>query len=312
MGLFKKTRPTLPGRRQNQGDVRIAAEPNERHNAFARNRTLTGTTSSYVNDAGQLGGLQSPRSHAHHLAIRRRKIGGIFLFVLIVAAVLFTLLMQFTAVVTVSVSDATISKKVDSAVYTKAINDYLAIHPLSRLRFALDESSLNNYLIATVPEVASVSDISFGGIGETNIGLTMRRPVAGWSINSKQYYVDANGVAFERNYYNEPTVQIVDDSGVALQQGTTVASNRFLGFVGRVVALSKQRGYDVVQAIIPVGTTRQLEVVLQNIKEHVKLSIDRPAGEQVEDMDRAIKYLNSQGKTPGYIDVRVSGEAFYK
>jgi hypothetical protein len=197
-------------------------------------------------------------------------------------------------------------------VYVRAVNDYLAIHPLSRLRFVFDQTDLKNYLEVTVPEVADVTIISLGGIGETNIGLTMRRPVAGWAINSKQYYVDANGIAFERNYYDNPSVQIVDNSGVALQQGTTVASNRFLGFVGRVVALSKQRGYDVVQAIIPVGTTRQLEIVLQNVAEHVKLSIDRPAGEQVEDMDRAIRYLSSHGKTPSYIDVRVSGEAFYK
>lgn len=311
MGILKKKQPAaLPGRRQNQGDVRPGAD--DRQYIFARNRTLTGTTSSHVSDSLKKGDMRSPRSHVHHLAIRRRKIGVVFLVVLTITTLLFILLMQFTAVVTVTVSDSIISKKIDSSIYVKAINDYFAINPISRLRFALNQTSLKNYLVATVPEVSDVSDISFAGIGKTNIGLTMRRPVAGWTINTKQYYVDANGVAFERNYYNNPSVEIVDDSGVALQQGAAVASNRFLGFVGRVVALSKQRGYDVIQAIIPVGTTRQLEIVIRNIKEHVKLSIDRPAGEQVEDMDRSIKYLTSHSEAPSYIDVRVSGEAFYK
>lgn len=308
MAIFKKKKSILPGRRQNQSGSKFDST---RQYIFARNRTLTGTSSPYVNDLLHNGDLHSPRSHVHHLAVRRRKIGVMFLSVISVAALLFILLMQFTASVTISVSDSSISKKIDTDVYVKVINDYYAIHPFSRFRFALDQTNLRDYLAVTVPEVSDVTGVSFVSIGETDIGLKVRRPVAGWKIGLKQYYVDENGVAFERNYYDNPSVEIVDNSGVALQQGATVASNRFLGFVGRVVALSKQRGYDVVQAIIPAGTTRQLEIVLQGIKEHVKLSVDRGAGEQVEDMDRSIKYLSGRLESPNYIDVRVSGKTFY-
>jgi hypothetical protein len=42
------------------------------------------------------------------------------------------------------------------------------------------------------------------------------------------------------------------------------------------------------------------------------MSVDRPAGEQAEDAMRAIKYLQSKGMTPAYIDVRVGGKAYYK
>ncbi|MDB5167497.1 MAG: hypothetical protein JWN26_642 [Candidatus Saccharibacteria bacterium] len=291
---------------------RRPGDTNDRQYIFARNRTLTGSTSSRLSDVGHSSDLQSPRKTAHHLAQRRRKIGMVFLVVLGIVAVLFILLLQFTAVVTVSVSDTSLSKKLNESAYEKAINDYFGIHPLSRLRFALDKTDLKNYLVNVVPEVADVVDVSLGAIGETNVTLSMRHPVAGWTINSKQYFVDANGVAFEQNYFADPSVQIVDDSGVALQQGTTVASNRFLGFVGRIVSLSKDRGYNVVQAIIPSGTTRQLEVVIQGVVPHVKLSIDRPAGEQVEDMDRALIYLRAHGQSPSYVDVRVSGKAYYK
>lgn len=315
MGLLRKKTPknALPGRRQSFArDTRSPAATPERQYVFARNRTLTGSTSTRLSDIHRQTDLQSPRSHAHHLALRRRKIGMIFLIILAISAFLFMLLMQFTATITISISDTSLSKKIDNQLYEKAINDYLGIHPLSRLRFALDRKSLNEYLSVTVPEVADVTDVSLGAIGETNITLTMRRPVAGWTINSQQYFVDAQGIAYERNYFAAPSVEIIDNSGVALEQGTTVASNRFLAFVGRVVALSKERDYVVTRAIIPTGTTRQLEVVLQDVVPHVKLSIDRPAGEQVEDMARALDYLKTKKSKPSYIDVRVSGKAFYK
>jgi hypothetical protein len=315
MVLFKKnkSKQQLPSRRQRlDSAVRTPAKTNDRQHVFARNRTLSGSTSSRLNETNYHSDLQSPRSHVHHLALRRRKIGLVFLAVLGIAAFLAFFLWQFIAAVTVSIDDTTLSKKIDDQAYVRAINDYLGIHPLSRFRFMLSSDDLSHYLESALPETASVSAVSFKGIGETNITLTMRHPVAGWTINNKQYFVDANGIAFEQNYFDTPPVEIVDNSGVSLHQGTTVASNRFLGFVGRVVALSKNRGYTVTQAIIPVGTLRELMIVLQGMTTQVKLLIDRGAGEQVEDMDHALVYLKSHGLAPGYIDVRVSGKAFYK
>lgn len=313
MVIFKKQTTNTPNRRRTTHEpVRPAAVRDDHQNVFQRNRTLTGTTSNKISATQNQADLQSPRSHAHHLALRRRKISSVLLIVLAGSLLFLWLLTQMTAKVVISVSDGTISRPIENALYVKAIDEYLGINPISRLRFALDVDGLAAYISQTLPEVAGVSKVSLAGIGETNFALVMRKPVAGWNIDSKQYFVDARGVAFERNYFGEPSVQIVDDSGAALQQGTTVASNRFLGFVGRVVALSKDRGYIVTQAILPAGTTRQLEVRIQDVAPLVKLSIDRPAGEQVEDMSKALIYLNSKGQAPAYVDVRVSGKAFYK
>jgi hypothetical protein len=312
MGILKKKTTVIPHRRQSpDGPVRLAASSDQRQNLFQRNRTLTGTTSNHVSASHNSTDLQSPRTHVHHLALRRRKIGSILLIVLATATVLVWLLTQLTARVVLGISDTTISRPIDTLIYQKAIDDYLSANPVSRLRFAMDQSSLSSYLSQALPEVAGVSQVSLAGIGETSFTLVMRKPVAGWKIDSKQYFVDAKGIAFERNYYIDPTVQIVDESGIALQQGTAIASNRFLGFVGRIVALSKEHGYVVTQAILPAGTTRQLAVRIQDVVPLVRLSIDRPAGEQVEDMSRALVYLASHGQSPAYIDVRVSGKAFY-
>jgi hypothetical protein len=315
MGLFaKKQTPDVPRRRQSEsGETRRPADTTGGQYMFQRNRTLTGSTSNDVRSAQRTtDDLRSPRTQAHHLALQRRKISTVLIVVLAGSGLLFWLLLQFTARVSIVVEDTALSRPIDSSIYEKAINDYLGINPVMRLRFAVDVAGLSSYVSSQLPEVESVDAVNLASIGETAVSVTLRHPVAGWTIQNRQYYVDAQGVAFERNYFANPTVQIVDDSGAALQQGTTVASNRFLGFVGRVVALSRASGYTVSQAILPAGTTRQLEVRIDGVGPRVKLSIDRPAGEQVEDMVRALGYVSSQGIAAQYIDVRVSGKAFYQ
>lgn len=312
MRLFNKKTTDIPARRR-QGDipVREPAVPRRDQYTFQRNRTLTGSTSNGVKTTQYRSDLESPRTQAHHLALQRRKIGGVLLTVVAITSVLSFLLFQFTAKVTAVSGDSTVSKSLDSAAYDQAINDYLGANPLERFRFALDQSKLTSYLAQKLPEVESVSRVSAGGIGDTNYSLVMRHPVAGWTIGNKQYFVDSHGIAFERNYYTNPDVEIIDQSGVSVQQGSAIASNRFLGFVGRVVAVSKASGFVVTQAIIPKDTTRQLEIRINGVTPLVKLSIDRPVGEQIEDMSRALGYLSSHGLKPSYVDVRVSGKAFY-
>jgi cell division septal protein FtsQ len=167
-------------------------------------------------------------------------------------------------------------------------------------------------MTSKLPEVSNVSQRGAVALGKTNYTITVREPVAGWKIGNKQFYVDSRGVAFETNYYIEPSLQIVDESGVASKTGMAVASNKLLSFVGRVVAQSNSKGYTVIEAILPSDTTRQLKIKLKDSNIMVKLSIDRSAGEQIEDMDRAIKFIKTKGMYPSYIDVRVSGKAFYK
>jgi hypothetical protein len=247
----------------------------------------------------------------HDLARRRRNVAAMFGLVLAVIVLLTALLLQFTGRVIVAGSSSAISRAIEPAKYEKAINGYLAIHPVERLRFALDETALSQYVSGVLPEVSKVELTSTDNIVESNFTLTLRTPLAGWQINGNQFYVDETGVVFQDNYYAAPGVQIVDQSGISPTQGSVVASARLLSFVGRVVALAGQGSYTVTEAILPVGTTRQIEVRLKDVQTLVKLSIDRGAGEQVEDMVRSLNFLKSQNKSAQYVDVRVSGRAAY-
>lgn len=275
---------------------------------FRRNRTLSGYRKTGADALSE-----SERQKAHHLASQRRRLGGAFLGVLVVVIGLVLLLWQLIAQVHVVSSTKQLSTPFDGSAYEKIINNYLTVNPSQRLRFALDETALSTFVSNDAPEVESVRLSGWAGIAQSNIAMTFRTPVAGWQINGKQYYVDANGVVFEKNYYETPTVQIVDESGITpSQQGGAVVGTRLLGFLGKVVAQAKGRGYTPVKAVLPEGTTRQVDVSFDGIPTRVKFSIDRGAGKQMEDADRAMKHLQAQGIAADYIDVRVSGRAAYR
>ena len=225
---------------------------------------------------------------------------------------LWVLVSNFTATASVTIDDITVHKTIEKNKYEQVIQDYLISNPMSRFTFLLNQTALRDYVANRLPEVSVVVQRGMVGFGRTSFVITMRNPVACWQINDKQYFVDSNGIAFEKNYYLTPSVKIVDNSGVSIKSdATAIASRRFLSFVGRIVYLTKSSGYFVTKAILPSGTTRELEVHLKGVNTYVKLNIDRSAGEQVEDMIKAITYLKDHNQTPQYIDVRVSGKAFY-
>lgn len=312
MSLFSKKQPELPRRRQvhGEGSQRASVSSLDERYSFRRNRTLTGSASSKVASTGEAHAqLKSDRVRAHDLVRQRRHIGLVLLAVVAGSMLLYGLVSQFTAHVVVHTTDA--SQKLDAS-YSKAIEDYLSAQPIERFRFMLNQKHLNEYIQATTPEVADVKVDGSAGLGVTSFTATMRVPIASWSINGTDQYVDASGVAFTHNYSPAPSVHIVDNSGVQVAAGQAIASNQFLSFVGRVVGLARAHQYTVTQVIIPQDTTRQIELQLEQVSYPVKLSVDRPAGEQVEDMTRALGWLRAHDQSPQYVDVRVSGRAFYR
>jgi cell division septal protein FtsQ len=299
MKFFSKKEKNIPRRRLNANfSVNNLDSSND---LYRRNQTLTGVI---PND-------QSPRIKTHHLSIKRRKVLGLFAVVSLSSIVIWILICNFTAGVTIKVSGDVINNNIENSVYEKVIQDYFDVNPIGRFKFLLDKSGLKSFVISKLPEVYNIKQSASVGLGVTEFDITMRNPVAGWLINDRQYFVDAEGVSFEKNYYNPPSIQIINQSDAIMQSGSAVASQRFLGFVGRVVNQSLLKGYTVTQAILPLNTTRQLEIRIKEGDYLVKLSIDRSVGEQIEDMSKAIKYFIDNGQKPSYIDVRVSGKAFY-
>jgi hypothetical protein len=309
MILFKKKQSKIPKRRAAEHVVNNTPITN----IFKRNRTLTRTTPANLKAPYTKINIDSPRTRMRNLSIRRRKITGVFMATLFFITLIWILVSNLITAVVVNVADLTISKPIEQTRYQKVIQDYLDNNPTNRFTFTLSQTSLLSYISNKLPEVSDIKFGSMDGIGRATFTITMRSPVAGWMIDNKQYYVDSKGIPFEENYFSAPVVQIVDNSGVSLHTSTSaIASHRFLSFIGRVVYLARSYGYTVIQAALPNNTTRELEIKLKEGGFTIKLSTDRPAGEQVEDMSAAIRYFTNRQLSSQYIDVRVSGKAFYK
>lgn len=302
--FFKRSSSKNSPPRRRAGSLDLSLAPDSSRN-FLRNRTLSGVKRP-VDD------VPSERTRAHQLAIRRRQVAVVFGLILVAMALTGLILGQFTARQSVVVTQSELQKTLDTSSYIDTLNEYFANHPVERLRFSLSGGQLTEFFVDHHPEVASISQVTVWGTGETQFAVTLRRPIAGWEIGGKQYYVDEDGVAFEKNYFEVPSVQIVDDSGVTLEQGTAVTSTRFLSLIGKIVALSSDRGYTVTSATLPLGTTREVDVRLKGVTPYIKFSIDRGVGEQIEDMDRSLTHLGSKGLRPSYVDVRVEGRAYYQ
>ncbi|HYG84117.1 MAG TPA: hypothetical protein VD907_04510 [Verrucomicrobiae bacterium] len=317
MGLFRSKQNTdTPRRRRSSEPVRQPKlMQGQDEYTFRRSRTITGSVSSEVKVASeQKAQLKSPRLQEHELRARRRKLLSGLAIILCLAASIYWLLTQFTARVVIHGYTPKPIKAINSPEYAEAIQQYLRERPFERLAFALNQEQLSGYVQKKHPEVATIQLDNDAAIGSSGFTIGLRVPVVSWRVAPKQYYVDGNGVSFERNMFNEPSVKIKDDTGLTLgASGAAIASQRFLGFVGRVVILVNDSGIGTVsEVVMPAGTTRTVSIGLKGKGYTLKLHIDRDPAAQVEDARLAIAYMKPRNITPKYIDVRVAGKAFYR
>lgn len=316
MRLTGKKPDEQPGRRRHthgdQPERPTAVDLSNRY-TFRRNRTLTGSSSAQVVSSNELNAeIRSPRAHVHHLSALRRRLLASFVGVAVVSLALYILLSQLVASASVQMAGIGTLPQDDQAAYATALDSYYASRPAERLRFLLNTRMLLEHVQSSRPEIKSISVEPGEGLGNASVTLVSRKPIARWDLNGDNQYVDSDGVVFSRNYYGDPGLQIVDNSGIQSSSNRVLASNRFLGFVGRVVAKSAQSGLSVDTVTIPALTTRQIVVTLKGKATQYKLSVDRSPGQQVEDIVHIDRYLTAKNMTPGYVDVRIAGKAFYK
>lgn len=318
MKLFSKKQQTdLPSRRtgRREGEqARATPEDLDKRYSFRRNRTLTGSLSSGVASANERNSeLKSARIQHHDLKHHRKHLFLSFLGVVLVASSIFFALYQSIVLVRIEGSEGL--PLVDSKHYENKVQQYLNTRPLERFRFSLNTKELAKYLQSNgFPEVAEVRpDSRISGFVQSTLTLQLREPTVVWRTDSGEpLYVDGSGNAFSRNYYAEPTVSVIDNTGIKTSDGKVLASNRFLGFIGQVVGEMHRSNYTVTEVLLPEGTTRQVDIKVSEASYPIKFTIDRPAGEQAEDASRALRFLSIQGVNPEYLDVRVSGRAYYR
>ena len=317
--MFKRSakQEERPARRRQTGGSENSSRPSPSDLAdrytFRRNRTITGSSSARISSSTELNAdLRSPRAHAHHLTTLRRRLLTYFSAVATICFVLYLLVSQLVASMVVRVDGAELTAATQQAGYIKAIEEYYAARPIERLRFLLNTQELTSHVQASHPEVKALRVEPGKELGEASVVIDARHAIARWSIDGANRYVDEEGIVFAQSYFERPALQIIDNSGIRATGTEAVASNRFLGFVGRTISSSRQQGLIITKVTIPTLTTRQVVLNLKGKTTYYKFSIDRSVGQQVEDMARIDRFLERRGIKPTYVDVRVEGKAFYK
>ena len=116
-------------------------------------------------------------------------------------------------------------------------------------------------------------------------------------------------IVIEEPVSTEPTIEIVDEDASAGGHIT----NRMRSYIGQAEQDFRDLGYQPTKAVIPSGAIREVDFYLEGYPGFAKLYIDRDSAVSVEDADRMFRYLAGQGVNDfQYIDVRISGKAYWK
>lgn len=305
MKLFKKVSKKQPLSRRELVASRRAANESQSssHQAYRRSRTIGSRQKSV--------GV-SDRQVSIDLRTKRRKVLSGLGVSLAASAGVFALLSQLTASVVVTApNQSQITAEVASA-YTKVFDEYLSTRPLERLRFMLDTGALQLYFLEHAPEIQSAEVLYGGSVATSNLRLSFRQPTLKWAAAGNNYYVDGQGVTFERNYFDEPTLGVEDKSGVEPEVGQAVIDYRFLRFLGQVSAEFATSNVTVSRIILPESTIRQVDFGIEGKGYVVRMTVDRGVLEQTRRAVRSMEFLSAQGIAPTYIDARVDQRVFYK
>lgn len=276
-----------------------SAQSPKSQGSFRRGQTISGYRKE-----------DSQRSKAHDLIVKRRKISSFLMFLLAGAALILFVLSQLVVKIDFYSQDGKMIE--DQSRYQKVIDEYYQDRPIERMRIFLNGDNLLSAIQSELPEVAAIDDINLKSFTHFKFVLNMRKPVASWSVNDKNYFVDNTGVAFNVNYYDNPSITISDESGIKIGDNHIVVSNGFLSFVGKIIGAANTNNLEVERIVIPPSSLRQVEVYVKNVSYPAIFLTSSSAEAQVKSLSRAVRYFQTNGLSPQYVDLRVEGKAFYK
>ncbi|HXH26917.1 MAG TPA: hypothetical protein VNG90_03400 [Candidatus Acidoferrum sp.] len=282
---------------------------------FRRSRTLTGTTSRDVQATAAVNSLQlqSPRQKLHDLYEIRLRILKALCGGLLISAGLGVLVINYMVALPITYGQQgseqpSVEKRNE---YSKSLAQYLSDHPLERFGFALNNSALDTFMVGQHSELASFSTVRQWYGGGVGFVAVLRQPILVWQAGNKRFYVDDNGVAFQYAINSNQLVQVTDQSGIAPSSGSSIASRRFIYFLGKMVGAVNRGSAGKVSSVVIPASTREIDIKLAGRPYPIKTDIDRDPLQEAQDILVALQYFDAHKLAPQYIDVRVAGKAFY-
>ena len=134
-----------------------------------------------------------------------------------------------------------------------------------------------------------------------------------WKTGNQRYVVSINGRSLseikDQNTNGLPVV--IDGSSIPIKVGDRVVSRDFVDFVIKLNDYFRDNKIEVEQIYVN-ETTSELNAKLKD-GYVVKFNTSDPADSQTRSLSASLALIKSQNKKPSeYIDLRVTGKAFYK
>ncbi len=308
--MFKK-KPERPSARTRQPNGTL-------NETFRRNNVVISKRQKEI-AARQQSVTQRQADLKKSVARKRQKNRFIIFGVLAIAATLLYR-MQLTSVVVESNASSKLTS-VQKKQYEIDIQQQYNSSTLFGQGWLLDSEELGKKVMAQHPEIERVQFSSSAPLHTAlKADVRFRKAIFTWKDASNvQQFVDAQGVLFAKNL--EPSVsineliKIEDQSGVVLNEGTSVLTDTIVSFIGQLPGkLTPVYGTDssVAKVIIP-RSTREVQVQMTNVPYVIKFNSTRDLNEQVGELQSLLGFLKGGNVTPGaYIDLRVAHKAFYK
>lgn len=281
--------------------------------AFRRSRTLTGTTSAKITPSAEpRSQLKTPRLKEHELRLQRSRAAKTLLLIVACMGLIALVIANYIGNFSITYTQQSQGAQPKTAQYQEALKQYFSQHPFERFGFSLNDGQVEQFLKQQHSEIATVTITKAWYGGDVQFGLSFRQAILVWQVGSERYYVDNQGIAFTYNHFGGQQVAVTDQSGISPDTGNSVASRRFILFLGKMVGAVNAGGKGKVVGVIIPSSTREIDLRLEGRDYPIKTHIDRDPLQQAEDIINALDYFDEKKLKPEYIDVRVGGKAFYK
>jgi hypothetical protein len=204
-------------------------------------------------------------------------------------------------------------------VYTQAARKLFADSPANGNKVTVDASRISRQLHTQFPELEVVS-VSLPILGHRPVVyiqpatpkllLTTTQGSAFVVDHSGQALIDAAQAPKALSGLDIPTV--VDQSGVLLRAGHVALDSDSVAFITEVSGQLKSKGVAVASMTLPAGGS-ELDIAIAGAPYFAKFNMRGVAREEAGTFLAVKQQLDTQGKHPSqYVDVRVSGRAYYK
>lgn len=205
----------------------------------------------------------------------------------------------------------------DEGTYEAGIKDILDNSLSNRSKLLINTSAVADHIESSYPEVAEAV-ITLPLLDHKPIvDLVPKQPKFIMNTKDGPYIIDETGTALlhvrdleNSDDYKLPTV--TDQSGIGVSPGMRVVNRDVVAFIDSVLYQFESKGMLVSDLVLP-PLPNELHLNPQGKSYYIKFDLSGEAREQAGSYFAVSELLAEQGKEPAeYIDVRVSGKAFYK